>query len=213
MDHYQVGTPLDKLEFLFDRSERHWLIKNFGVNNVDNVKKVGRISLQAIHDGHIQILEILYSHGHLKRPSLDNFFRYAVEKSKFHIADWLINHGAMFRSDGLFIQGAIRGDIKIFEWLKSRNFHPRERSACSIAVRNGHLEALKWLHAERCPWNANALYKIAVAKGFGEIAKWIRDISGFFVHGEDVDGAEIELSSESSSDDEEVPEGSEDSEN
>jgi len=48
------------------------------------------------------------------------------------------------------------------------------REACSLAARDGHLEALTWLHSTGCPWDSATCY-FAAEGGHLAMLKWLHN--------------------------------------
>nr|WIL04766.1 ankyrin repeat-containing protein [Cedratvirus duvanny] len=67
---------------------------------------------------------------------------------------------------------AENGHLEVLQWARANGF-PWDLSICTIAAKNGHLEVLQWARANGCPWNEGTC-TYAAGNGHLEVLQWAR---------------------------------------
>lgn len=109
------------------------------------VSKYNMIYTDAILDGNLLAIKMMYKLGVFWGGSYFNAINYAASMGQLKILKWLYANGCLCGAN-----------------------------TCACAARNGHLKVLKWLRANGCPWDAITCEQATIFCHF-ELFKWAVD--------------------------------------
>jgi hypothetical protein len=154
-----------------------------------NSTNIEKISYEASKNGHLCVLEWMYSKWHLLNSNIINI---SARKGHLNILRWAHSKGLIIIGENfikwvfcnpeentidLYRSAAEGGQISVLEWIKECGYLPSfpEKNIYSYAAKNGHLDVLKWAKEENYGyWNFKTSSHAAKG-GFLDILIWLKE--------------------------------------
>lgn len=138
----------------------------------------------AIKNNQIEFLKLIFDKQ--CNDEEGKLFDTVIENGSMECIEFMHNAcNGYYGGDSIYFAAIRRGDIKILEFLKSRNYYWYS-VVFSYAVKYSNLDIIEWFHKNGCPWiYEENIYCYAMKNKNKNVLNWLWE-NNYYLHKEDI---------------------------